>query len=92
MGCLLQSVVSLCQIYFYFILQTSRMNVEALVSSALLHCSVLHVAANWHCRQIHFPFLYFAVILFICLFDVFSPFLLLAFLRLWRLTYFDKNT
>lgn len=42
-GCLLQRVALWCQIYFCFIFQASRINVEALVGSALLcaqYCTV----------------------------------------------------
>lgn len=89
-GCLLQRVVW-CQIYFCFIFQASRIHVEALVSSALLY-AVLHMVAPWNCSQIHFPFLYLAIILFICLLAFWAHFLLSAFPRLQRLICFDRNT
>lgn len=50
-----------------FIFQDSRINMKALVSSALLRCSALHMAANWRCGQVRFPFLYLAVTFLICL-------------------------
>lgn len=78
-GCLLQRVGGWCQIYFCFIFQASRINVEALVTSALLRCSILHTAANWHCRQVHFPFLYLAITLFICLLTFWALFCFLHF-------------